>query len=442
VGSEYHLKLGWFAVRNRSPKEIIDGELFEERDRKEDVFFGGGKWKEATSSFPAWDSIDPKVLGIQRLKRTLQGYLYKRVKENFPALRTKMRSLEVEYNTRIQSMGFPREKPRDQRVYLSEIQTTYEAEVERSLNGDYRFVDNPNHPSRLRYHVKTFNDEFESAIQHNAIKYHWQVNDQDDEADGIGILNWINNTWDAHRGSEPRHDAPRSLKKELVKQQTESWETKTNFYIQQVEDAIKACNDDLFKFACGNDDLRLRIREKLAAREMKAFEDAKAELQNILRDRDYIDSWNPQLEFFIDECQYPRIERQVKLQLAEQKKAAATEAKPSEASPDQVSARALFYSNNKKVYEVHDWLYAYWKVAYPRFVDNVIIQVVERHLLGPNGPLRLFNRNWIFDLDDDELDELVGENEVTRAERKELKERLAGLKNALEKADIALRSRT
>ncbi|KAH8786955.1 P-loop containing nucleoside triphosphate hydrolase protein [Hyaloscypha finlandica] len=442
VGSEYHLKLGWFAVRNRSPKEIIDGELFEERDRKEDVFFGGGKWKEATSSFPAWDSIDPKVLGIQRLKRTLQGYLYKQVKENLPGLRNKIRSLEVEYNTRIQSMGFPREKPRDQRVYLSEIQTMYEAEVERSLNGDYRFVDNPKHPSRLRYHVKTFNDAFESAMKHNAIKYHWQVNDQDDEADGAGILNWINNTWDAHRGSEPRHDAPRSLKKELVKQQTESWETKTKLYIQQVEEAIKACNNDLFRFACENDDLRLKIREKLEARETRAFEDAKAELHNILKDRDYIDSWNPQLQFFIDECQYPRIERQVKLQLAEQKKAAATEANPSEASPDQVSARALFYSNNKKVYEVHDWLYAYWKVAYPRFVDNVIIQVVERHLLGPNGPLKLFNRNWIFDLEDDELDELVGENEVTRAERKELKERLAGLKNALEKADTALRSRT
>jgi hypothetical protein len=255
-------------------------------------------------------------------------------------------------------------------------------------------------------------------------------------------LNWINNTWDAHRGSEPRHDAPRSLKKELVKQQTESWETKTKIYIQRVEEAIKACNNDLFRFACKNDDLRLKIREKLEAREMRAFEDAKAELHSILKDRDYIDSWNPQLEIFIADCQRPRIARQVKLQLAEQKKASATAANSPEASVDQVSARELFYLNNKKVYEVHDWLFAYWKVAYPRFVDNVIIQVVERHLLGPNGPLRLFNRNWIFDLEDDELDELVGENEVTRAERKELKERLAGLKNALEKADIALRSRT
>ena len=144
---------------------------------------------------------------------------------------------------------------------------------------------------------------------------------------------------------------------------------------------------------------------------------------------------------FITECQRPRIGRQVKLQLAQQKDATATKANPLEASVDQVSARELFYFYNKKVFEVHDWLYAYWKVAYPRFVDNAIIQVVERHLLGANGPLRLFDRKWIFHLEDEELKELAGENEETEAARKDLKERLDGLKNALEKTDNALRSR-
>jgi hypothetical protein len=194
-------------------------------------------------------------------------------------------------------------------------------------------------------------------------------------------------------------------------------------------------------FVCKDDTLRPKIREKLEEREMKAFADAKAEVQSILKDRDYIDSWNPLLEVFIDECQRLRIERQVKLQLAQQKTKSATDTTSSEPSSDQISARHLFYQVNKKIYEVHDWLYAYWKVAYPRFVDNVIIQVVERHLLGPNGPLRLFDRNWIFGLEDEELEELVGENEETRAARKDLNERLAGLRNALEKVDVALRAK-
>lgn len=427
-------------MRNRSSQEIRDGELFKERDRKEDEFFTGSQWGDATRNFPAGGSIDPKVLGIRCLKHTLQDHLYRRVKESFPRLRAKMSSLEKEYNTKIQSMGEPRESSRDQRVYLSGIQTTYEAEVQRSLNGEYRSVNNPKHSSRLRYHVKKLNDAFEIAMQCNGIRYKWQNGDRDELG---GIFDWIGETWDAHRGSEPRHDAPRSLKKELVSQQTESWEPKSISYIQQIEDAVKVCNDDLFMFACKDDALCLKIREKLEERETKAFEDAKAELRNILNDRDYIDSYNPQFEIFIQEFQIPRMQRQENSQLVQyMKNGSATEENLAEVSFGQVSARREFYINNKKIYEVHDWLHAYWKVAYPRFVDNVIIQVTERHLLGPNGPLRLFDRNWIFLLEPEELEELVGENERTRSARRELKERLHGLKDALGRVDIALRSRT
>ena len=443
AGSEHHLKLGWFAVRNRSSKEINDGESFEDRDKKEDSFFGSGKWKDVTSNFPSWGSIDPKVLGIQHLKRTLQGHLYRRVKEKFPDLRAKMRDLEIDYTAKIQGMGLPRDKPQDQRFYLSEFQTLYESEVRRSLDGDYRFVDDPKHPSRLRYHVKTFNDEFESAIQCKAIKYSWEFDDVDG-ADGDNILQWINNTWDANRGSEPRHDTPHNLKKELVKQQTKGWEVEARKYLGKVEDAIQACNDDVFTFACKDNDLRFKIREKLQAREKKAFEAAKAELRYIIQDCEYIDSWNPQIDAIFTECQRARVARHVKGQLSQYKKSSQTETETTmpEVSSDQLAAREYFYTVNRRVYAVHDWLFAYWRVAYPRFVDNVIIQVVERHLLSSNGPLRLFNKNWIFGLENEELEELVGENSKTRAERKDLKERLEGLQKALEKADLALRSRT
>lgn len=442
AGSEHHLKLGWFAVRNRSSKEISDGESFEDRDKKEDSFFGSGKWKDATLRFPSWGAIDPKVLGIRHLKQTLQGHLYRRVKEKFPVLRAKMRDLEVEYTAKIQEMGLPRDKPRDQQQYLSEFQTLYEQEVERSLTGRYRFGDNPKHPSRLRYHVKTFNDEFESAIQLTAIKYSWEFDDVDG-ADGDGILQWIDSTWDQHRGSEPRHDAPQDLKKELVKQQMQDWEAGARKYLAKVESAIEACNDELFAFVCKDDDLRLKIREKLLAREKEAFEAAKAELRSILQDREYIDSWNPQIDTIFADCQRARMTRHVKGQLSQhqRKSQIETETTIPEVTSEQLAAGEMFYANNRRVYAIHDWLFAYWRVAYPRFVDNVIIQVVERHLLGPKGPLKLFNRQWIFALDYDELEELVGENAETRAKREDLKQRLEGLNSALEKADLALRSK-
>jgi hypothetical protein len=83
----------WFAVRNRGSKETLDESSFEERDKKEIELFENGKWKEAVLSPSYKNSIDPNVLGIKNLKRTLQQNLYKRAKENFPLLKIKMREL-------------------------------------------------------------------------------------------------------------------------------------------------------------------------------------------------------------------------------------------------------------------------------------------------------------------------------------------------------------
>lgn len=443
IDSPYHLKLGWFAVRNRSSKEILDESTFEERDEKETELFDNGKWKEAILSSSYQSSIDSNVLGIKYLKRALQQSLYKRVKENFPLLKVKMRNLKLKYQEQLQSLGESRDNVRDQRVYLSDIQSRYESEVERSLNGDYRPKLETSHPSRLRHHVKGFNHTFGLDIQDKALKYSWQPLDEDTPAviqtesgkgPRGGILEWIYETWDYHLGSEPRFDLPRGLKKELFKEQTHSWEARARTYIKKVDKAIRDCNTDLFETACGDDGLRAKIREKLEPLEIKAFNAAEIELQQIMEDFNYLDSWHPFLKGYIEEVQFPRMSRQVGH--ISQMNLAGGSADPAE---QQILKYQDFYTNNKRVFEVHDWLYAYWKVTFPRFIDNVVIQIVERHLLGRKGPLRLFNRHWIDCLDDGELEHLAGEDEATMNERKKIKERLEGLDDALKQANIALR---
>ena len=366
------------------------------------------------------------------------------MKENFPNLKNEMKTLESKYEAKLRDMGVPRDNARDQRVYLSNIQTNYQAEVDRSLSGEYRSKD-PNHPCRLRYLVKLFDEQFALDMRDKSIKYPWQLGDDDDEEakkSQTGILHWIDKTWAAHIGSEPRHDAPKGLKRALVKQQTESWETRTEFYIQKVEQAIQECNNDIYQVTCENDGLRANIRERLEAVEAESFEAARAELHNILQDRNYLDSWNPLFDDLFADYQSSRVDRQIVPPRLWAKENTEGQNQDHEAHLKELAARKKFNSDNKRVYEVHDWLYAYWAVTYPRFVDNVIIQVVERHLLGRNGPLRLFSRDWVDKLEDDELDWLVGENEKTRDDRKELKQKLEGLKNALKKTENALRSRS
>lgn len=65
---------------------------------------------------------------------------------------------------------------------------------------------------------------------------------------------------------------------------------------------------------------------------------------------------------------------------------------------------------------------------------------MERHLLSPKGPLKLFNRHWINRLSDEELEDLVGEDEAAVNERKVIEEKLEGLADALKRAaDITSR---
>ncbi|KAF5877427.1 putative dynamin family protein [Botrytis fragariae] len=67
------------------------------------------------------------------------------------------------------------------------------------------------------------------------------------------------------------------------------------------------------------------------------------------------------------------------------------------------------------VLNTHDSLEAYYELARWRFTDNAATQVIERHQLGPDGPLRLFSPQYVSEKlygeqNEDALSNLVGEN--------------------------------
>ena len=86
-----------------------------------------------------------------------------------------------------------------------------------------------------------------------------------------------------------------------------------------------------------------------------------------------------------------------------------------------------------KIFNVHDTLESYYFIALWRFVDNVAMQVVERHLLGPKSPVRAFSIDMVGGLADEELDLLAGEDGETKRRRIELRDNKAKLEKALER---------
>lgn len=73
------------------------------------------------------------------------------------------------------------------------------------------------------------------------------------------------------------------------------------------------------------------------------------------------------------------------------------------------------------VYDIHDILKSYYKVARKRFVDNVCKQAADFYLItGPNTPLRLLSPEYILSLTEHQLDEIAGEDPYLKQKRQQL----------------------
>lgn len=85
------------------------------------------------------------------------------------------------------------------------------------------------------------------------------------------------------------------------------------------------------------------------------------------------------------------------------------------------------------VFEVHDILKAYYKVARKRFVDNICMQAADYLLVtGPNNPLKILSPQFVSALSDEQLEEIAGEDIGLRRKRialaKEVKDMEIGKK--------------
>ena len=59
---------------------------------------------------------------------------------------------------------------------------------------------------------------------------------------------------------------------------------------------------------------------------------------------------------------------------------------------------------------IHDTLHAYYKIAMDRFIDNIFQLAVGHHLLtGPHSPLKVFNQEWVINLEPKFLQRIAGE---------------------------------
>ena len=419
------LNHGWFVVRNRSTQDIAEGVTLEERDMKEREFF----------SRPPWKSLSSDRVGVVALKKFLRALLEDHVKKEFPSLLKEMNALIEGAERELEVLGPCRETPDEQRRILLKLATEYQSIAINGILGNYRndFFDKIE-KHKLRMLVANRNDEFNRNMVDKG--HHMEFRDVEDfhtEADmdnRDSIYYHIRELYYSSRGCElPGMVNPITVQN-LFKWQSEAWAKFSKQHVDEIKFITSEFITALLKHVCPEQDLESRLRARLDPLIEKAYSRAEDELCSILKsEREGVlltldDS-------YADVLQEARKKRTMfalkalKLSTA----AADNESGQQHLAEDRLKAilDAVSPSNEvQNVNDIHDILVAYYYVARKRFVDNVALQVVERHFLSRDegGPARCFSPQWVGGLSVDELEMIAGEDKAVSNRRAVLKDKL------------------
>ncbi|KAF4338325.1 dynamin family [Fusarium beomiforme] len=471
LGKRRPLTLGYYVVRSRGGDEEDsngDADLLQ----REDIF-----------KDKPWTSLPDHKTGIKALRECLQELLGQIADKAFPKLRSETRRKLTEKQEELASLGPPRQTGRQQQQFLVSTASKFQNIVRAALDANYSthqaFADDS---LRLITEIVNMTDEFAFDFQECAHTYEFNtaygmelifseipqpkrarpiLSDSEDVEDAVdeesstcldlnlypdlegiltkdwtshqpseGIMPWITQMHRRSRGVELGTFGPRVLSS-AFQEQSIYWQNMITQYLSKVifsvhkfilEALAKVCHETRVL-----DELISGLMDDLLARYRDGMNQA-IHLVHIERHKKpYTLNY-----YFNENLQKARNDRTNK---ALEKKAW---------NDQQTGLRVVQLNNISSVVnnqsniqhtaeEIHDILYAYYKVARKRFVDNIYHQAVDHCLLsGPSNPLILFCEQWVLNLSDEKLRLIASESRVTQERRQNLETALQDLAQAIE----------
>lgn len=405
-----------------------------------------------------WNVLDKQRVGIASLKHFLGRLLSDHVAKEFPAIRKELDHRYKKVQKDLDQLGHPRQTTHEHMQYMIKLAGTYQKKVEDSVNG--RYFETGLHPSKLRMHVQKANDEFNWQMHHQGQHYRFastertlddaldveesatveelpqtppkapNSSDTSRESSETGnshkdIYLVIRDVYITSRGTELPGLVNPSVIEVLFARQSVKWVQIAQDYVERVVGLIEACNNSLFAQLSVDERLKTRVRETITPGIETSIAAARSDLSRILNDerKGPLATIN---HYFADNLAAARAERVV----ARLKKLGYKDGQLYTMDFKSLTSVAHLSNEASAVHDIHDVLKAYYKVALKRFSDNVINQVVQRNLLGPEGPLTVFAPDWVGKLDTDELAAIAGESLMTSNARKEFTAQLGRLEQA------------
>lgn len=403
----------------------------DERDKREKSFFSGHDWK----------PLDPNKLGRHHLKKALIQMRNRHVKQSIPKMLREIQDKLDKCMQEINKLGEPRTDNQAQFTLVNKIAARYSAMAEGALNGHYEILSDQKLFARKL--IRDDLEAFQQAMAAGGLQVPFGTSDLDAELlvnteehqwterfRSSPTYSWINLAIKSFRGKEDAGEVNPEVKDQLWKQQTASWNDIASKALKNVEETIESINANLFQEACPDELLRLRLRTWLQDEFQKTSAQATSELQELVNNElhAHLYTLHPNKIKKQQQLHDKRVKCVTEKVIAKNQTLAGPHSPKGETDIKPVSTEmiinSLIYKNAELVgiLNTHDSLAAYYDVALYRFIDNFALQVVERHLLGPSGPLRLFNPEYVTkklygNKNAEELSKLADENPTTAQER-------------------------
>ena len=410
-------------MRNRTTQDIKDGVTLEQRHENERRFFSTSPWNE----------LRKDRVGVSALKAFLGQLLFDHIRREFPGLVKEIEKMCSTLEGELDKLGPPRQTTYEQRQHLTHVATMYQRGVLDSLSGNYDANLEPKSPLKLRMHIRACNDDFADCLSrrgHTRV-FRTVLGAEDANYRRLGsedcnIYDWIRTVYRDSRGSELPGTVNPAVLENLFRQQTVKWEELAGNYLDQVQDAVVAFNNDIQSILITDRFMRDRLQARLDSHLSVATSQAKSQLTNVLGDErnGILQTIN---HYFADNLTAAREERV----LARFKTMGLVDGATQRIDLKALTKAAHLSNEEQAVNDVHDILKAYYKVALKRFMDNVVVAVVERCLLGSTGPMSTFTPQYVGSLADEDLESIAAESYSTSRARTDLRGKIGRFKEAL-----------
>ena len=165
------LKLGFFLLKNSSPKQLASGVTSSERKKEEMEFFQSEPWKDLC--------INPSRLGVDALRSFLQDLLAKQIEKELPSVCNEIDKLLEKTQLELKNMGRERATIGDQRLFLSELSMKLQNIIRAAVDGTYHNIgsdvfayENGRSQNRLRSRIHDLNTLFAAYMRERSHKRH------------------------------------------------------------------------------------------------------------------------------------------------------------------------------------------------------------------------------------------------------------------------------